>query len=294
VISMLANMNLLAGKALGRSTGPIAWIARSGSDPQHSFPGTRGAANRHLHGHHLRQAFALVANSVGLSEAVRSTYTLEPNRVKTIYNPVPISQIQALAQEQSEERSELPVLLSLGRISRVKRLDILLEAFQHVLAAKDCELWLCGPPDDAQADVQRAIDSSPALQRSVRILGHKTNPYAVLSRARIVVSASDHEGLPNALLEAHALGIPVVSTDSNFGANEVVEHQETGLITPRGRAKELAEAILSLLDSDELHQRMSQAAKARIQRLFAAEKILPQWESLILEACHTKRIKGQY
>jgi glycosyltransferase involved in cell wall biosynthesis len=74
------------------------------------------------------------------------------------------------------------------------------------------------------------------------------------------------------VIEAMALGIPVVATDVG-GTREIVEHGRTGLLVPAGDAAALAEAVLQLLNDPESARRMAQAGRARVEQEFDRKRL---------------------
>ena len=102
-----------------------------------------------------------------------------------------------------------------------------------------------------------------------------------IKNASLFVLSSDHEGLPNALMEAMVLGLPVVSTDcGGGGARALIDHGENGLIVPCGDADALAEAIRQNLADPEGAKRSGEKA-AEKAKTFSTESVITQWEDYI-------------
>ena len=79
--------------------------------------------------------------------------------------------------------------------------------------------------------------------------GSVLNPHKYAARCNLFICSSLFEGLSNSLLEALALGLPVVSTDHDFGANEIIENGKSGILVPVGDSEQMAEAVLKLLQN---------------------------------------------
>jgi glycosyltransferase involved in cell wall biosynthesis len=148
----------------------------------------------------------------------------------------------------------------------------------------------------------RALCDDLRLTDRVRFLGFQPNPMPWVARARAFVLPSLREGFPNALLEALALGVPVIAADCRSGPREILaprtnperktaglEVGECGILVPapdgvKRRANEalspqedcLAAAMLRLLEDDVLHERQARHARQRALD-FSPERILPQW-----------------
>jgi glycosyltransferase involved in cell wall biosynthesis len=154
-------------------------------------------------------------------------------------------------------------LLFLGRLTWVKGVDVLIKAFKYV---KDFELnlrlKLAGPSDPRYERCLRDLVESLHLKSSVDFLGpiHGDEKYRIIKCSRILVLPSFKEYTPSVLLEAQALGVPVIAT--RVGAvPEIVLDGETGLLVKAGDPYKLAESITMLIENEDLRRRFS--AKAR-------------------------------
>ena len=85
------------------------------------------------------------------------------------------------------------------------------------------------------------------LDDTIELVGFKDNPFPWFAAADLFVLSSKHEGMPNALLQAIALGIPVVSTDCKTGPKEILEDGKWGLLSPVGCRDSLAKNIYTAL-----------------------------------------------
>jgi glycosyltransferase involved in cell wall biosynthesis len=150
-------------------------------------------------------------------------------------------------------------LLFLGRVGVRKGVADLLQALASpVLAAHSWHIDLAGDGDiEAYADRARAL----GLQDRVRFHGW-TDPAPLLARADILVLPSRNEGLPVAIIEAMAHGLPVVATP--VGAiEEAVRHEQTGLIVPPRNPGALAAALARLIADPALRHRLGAAGRER-------------------------------
>jgi glycosyltransferase involved in cell wall biosynthesis len=93
---------------------------------------------------------------------------------------------------------------------------------------------------------------------------------------------SDHEGLPNALIEAQGLGLPAVSTLCPWGPDEIIEDGATGLLVPVGDVEAFADGILSILSDAPRRRSMGLAAAARSRRLFDCARLTRVFEGLFV------------
>jgi glycosyltransferase involved in cell wall biosynthesis len=164
-----------------------------------------------------------------------------------------------------------PHLLSVGRLASEKGHRHLLAAVRYLRdRTTNVRLDVIGDGPECkrlQGDIDRL-----ELRRAVRLRGamSEQDVWARYRRADIFVLPSLREGLPVALLEAMAAGLPVVASDLP-GVREAVEHEQTGLLAPPGDATALAEAVSRLIADPELRARLSAAARQVVEDYFLIE-----------------------
>lgn len=224
---------------------------------------------------------------VSVSEAIRlnliESYHLPFDRIKTIYNPLAIEEIQRLAEQEVyhpffHDKENL-VVISAGRLAEQKRFDRLLHAFAAVSRsyAKARLIILGKGPlevDLTELAVALKIDSV------VSFPGFQANPYAWMRRADIFVLSSDYEGFPNVVTEAMACGTAVVATDCRSGPSEIITNRIDGILVPTNNADALSEAIMELLQHEGLRENLARQGQLRV-RDFRIEKIGREYERVL-------------
>jgi glycosyltransferase involved in cell wall biosynthesis len=143
-----------------------------------------------------------------------------------------------------------------------KAVPLLIEAYSRVDPALRRRLHVIGhsPGETEQARLQEAVQRF-GMEDEVSFLGlipHDDIP-AHLRAMRLYVQCSEHEGLPNAVLEAASLGVPIVAT-SVGGLRDILKHRENALVVPKKDPEALSAAITELLSDDALAARLSQGA----------------------------------
>jgi glycosyltransferase involved in cell wall biosynthesis len=154
-------------------------------------------------------------------------------------------------------------LLFLGRLTWIKGVHMLIKALKYVKSVEpDLKLKLAGPSDLRYEKYLRELTEMLHLKSSVDFLGpiHGDEKYRIIKCSRILVLPSFKEYTPSVLLEAQALGVPVIAT--RVGAvPEMVLDGETGLLVKAGDSYELAESIIMLVKNDDLRRRFSVKAR---------------------------------
>lgn len=151
-----------------------------------------------------------------------------------------------------------PRLVSIGRLSRQKGHGELLQAFASLRQQQPAALYLIGT-GELEAELRQQCERL-GIAAAVHFLGSRDDVYAILPICDMLVLASLWEGFPTVLLEAMALGVPVVATDVS-GSRELVRSGETGLLVPPRRPQQLAQAMRTLLEQPQ--QAAAMAARAR-------------------------------
>mgnify|MGYP000894975165 CR=1 FL=1 len=202
------------------------------------------------------------------------------NRIKRksiiIPNSVTIQKTQITPIEQ--RRKEIAFV---GRFQlSQKRQDLMVLAFKEVVKKHpEYKLVFYGDGDDIE--IVKNLVRNEGLSNSVIFAGKVDNVIDIIKDAGIFVLTSDYEGIPNALIEAMCLGLPVVSTDcSPGGARLLIENNINGIIVPRGNVQSIANAVNFLIENPSEAQKMGANAQNIIER-FSPEKICSLWEKVI-------------
>jgi glycosyltransferase involved in cell wall biosynthesis len=211
-----------------------------------------------------RRSDAIVCNSEANAAFVRMFLAGHGPPVATIYNPVLAARLTVAFPER--ERLQLaarPLLTAHGRLALdQKGWDTLLESFALVRqAVPGVRLRLVGDGPDRNAILRQA--SRLGVKDALELTGFAFEPYSLIEEGDIYVLPSRWEGLPNALLEAMALGLPVVATDCPTGPREILEGGEHGVLVPVDDVPTLAAALVSLLRDDERRSLLASRARRR-------------------------------
>jgi glycosyltransferase involved in cell wall biosynthesis len=191
----------------------------------------------------------IVAVSQGVATDLTQIIHLPADRIQVIYNPVLTPELFSLAQEPVAhpwfKSGQPPVILGVGRLHPQKDFPTLIHAFDRVRQVRSARLMILG--DGPERERLTALIAELGLTNDVALPGFVQNPYAYMSKASVFVLSSAWEGLGNVLIEAMAVGTPVVATNCESGPAEILDRGKYGHLTPVGDSEAIAAAILSVL-----------------------------------------------
>lgn len=206
-----------------------------------------------------------------------------PERVRrrgiVIPNPVPVPSVGPSAGRPPDSPR---VMMALGRLAHIKGFDILLAAFAEAnrrAPGWKLEIWGEGPE---RASLER-LSADLGLSNLVRFPGVTDNPFDVLRNGDLFILPSRAEGFPNALVEAMACGLPVVSSDFGGAAKDIIRNGENGVLVAPENAIALAAAMVRLMSDPEARSHLAERAPEIVQR-FSAERVLSAWEDTLNKA----------
>lgn len=197
--------------------------------------------------------YPLADKTVVVSKAARDDFLqvtkLDPKRIKVIYNPVVTPELFKKAgmpvQHPWFKSGEPPVIIGVGRLTKQKDFSTLIRSFALVRQQLSARLLIIGEGEERLELENLAIELG--IKEDIDLHGFVENPYAFLAHSAVFVLSSAWEGLPTVLIEALAIGIPVVSTDCPSGPKEILENGLYGTLTPVGDEKQIAQGILKCL-----------------------------------------------
>jgi len=218
-------------------------------------------------------ASAIVANSTGLHDlALQFDSRFE---IPIIPNGVDAEIFKADMRENTSAH-----IFSVGRIVHQKGLDLAMHALSG-LKNLNWEWRIAG--DGPQMTLLKSLAENLGIQDRIRFLGWQSHELLVehYAWANLFLFPSRHEGMPNAVLEAMASGLPVIASRIS-GNEELVVDGETGLLVPSEDVEALREALRKLILDASLRQRMGTASRHRVEASYNWESVAKQY-ALLLE-----------
>lgn len=198
-----------------------------------------------------RRADTIIANSKGVAEDIAAITGISLEKIKIINNPTVSPDIFIQAEKPIDHpwfvSGSPPVILGVGRLARQKDFPTLLRAFAKVRVQRDSRLVILGEGKERHRLTSLAAELG--VLEYVDLPGHVSNPFSYMSRAAQYVLSSGWEGSPNTLIQALALGLPVVATDCRSGPREILSNGRYGPLAPVGDVEALYREMLHMLDS---------------------------------------------
>jgi glycogen(starch) synthase len=267
------------GWFLKRRCGVPYVIALQSGDVPRREPQHKGFIDRLTDGlirHLWRDAGAVVANSQALAEQVRA---FDDGRK---VNVIPAgADVEGITPKEDYAAKDDVHLLYVGRLERHKGLDVLLPALAKLSSALKWRLSLVG--DGPEWPVVAALAARYALIDRISLHGWQgwnTLP-EIYRSADVFVLPSREEGMPAALLEAMATGLPAVCTQ---GAGEAVLHGETGLLAAIDDSDALADALTQMIADPIRWETMGRAGRARIESYYSWTNVADTWLDVVEES----------
>jgi len=175
---------------------------------------------------------------------------IEKELIAVLPNPVDFEEILEAGRVPDPSaapwRGDGPHLLAVGRLAPEKGFDVLLHALVSVREKfPEAELIVTGQGPEEQA--LKTLSKSLGLEAAVLFSGYVRRPYLLYSGASVFVLSSRHEGMPNALLEAAAAGLPIVATPASGGIVDLLTGMTGAWVAPENSPAALASTLIEAL-----------------------------------------------
>ena len=267
VLSFLGGPNLRAILAtIGLDLKTVVSVR---NDPNMEY--SKGGIKKRL----VQQLFQLVDGCVFQTKDAQAYFTEKvQKKSEIIFNPV---NEKFYGTRRSPNAGEI---VTAGRMNAQKRHDILIQAFAlHEKEHPNSVLYIYGD-GPLRSQLETLIDSLQ-LNEKVCLPGNIPDLEKKLETASAFILSSDYEGMPNALMEAMAAGVPAISTYCPCGGPQMLDGN-TGAVylTECGNVNELAKAMSEIVSDNNLAQKMSVLARKRAD-LFKPEEVYKQWDKYL-------------
>jgi glycosyltransferase involved in cell wall biosynthesis len=273
---------LVAARLAGSTAALVVGVQNTVSVSLGRRRGIRHRAIRRAIPYLYRRADAVAALAQGVADDLLAQAPGLRGRVRVIPNAGYDDGALAAAAEPlaAAESVGRPLIVACGRLTPQKDYPTLLRALARVRRELPATLWIVGQGE--QRGELEALADRLEVASAVRFMGFQANPYPFMRAADLFVLSSRWEGFGNVIVEAMAVGTPVVATDCNHGPREIIRHGESGLLAPPGDDAALATAMLRVLRDPALAARLA-AGGAERARSFAAPAIAERYGELFQE-----------
>lgn len=187
----------------------------------------------------------IIAISQGVANDLVRAFDIDIRKINVIYNPIDAKAIGTQISDFTQSISDFSLakknIFAMGRLVDQKGFSDLIKAFALVSKKFSVHLFILG--EGPLLDNLKQLARSLGVLNSITFLGFVKNPFVLLKQADLFVFSSIHEGFGNALLEAMACGVPIVSTNCPSGPSEILEDGKWGSLVPVGDISALAQAM---------------------------------------------------
>lgn len=233
----------------------------------------------------------IVAVSEDVKEDIIRYDSIDPSKIEVIPNGIDVERFNPeknttdIRKEFSLEEDDI-VIGFIGRIVPAKGLEYLLNALPYLKEEfKSIKLLIVGEGSLMEELKERAKKNN--IFDNILFIGRRRDIPEILASINIFVMPSIAEGLPNALLEAMAMGKPIVTTEVG-GIPEIVKNGFNGLLVPPRDTLSLSKAIKELISNDRLAAKLGQAARDLVYDNLSIKAIAQKWQSLYLSILKEK------
>jgi N-acetylgalactosamine-N,N'-diacetylbacillosaminyl-diphospho-undecaprenol 4-alpha-N-acetylgalactosaminyltransferase len=245
--------------------------------------GILGRVNLLLIRYLFNEADVIVSNSQGVEADLESLLDICTDK-KVIHNPIDISHINICKKQCKNIEFDFNEgkihIVSLGRLIPLKRNIDLIDAF-YICQKKYKNIRLIFLGEGVLKNNLKEYCVKLNIESKVYFLGNVSNPFYYLSRSDLFVLSSEVEGFPNALLEAMACDLPVISSNCKSGPIELLDNGKYGMLYKVGDVSSLASKIDKLLCDQKLREYYSNMSKIRSKK-FDLAKVLPKFTKLLI------------
>lgn len=195
-------------------------------------------------------------------------------RVETIYNPI-------ILAESKNEPDIKKYIVAIARMDskNTKQIDVLLECFKKSeLPEKQIRLVIIGSGE--KLEFIKKLVNTLELAEMVLFTGFLENPFPYLQNALFTTLTSKHEGLPTVLIESLMLGTPVVSFDCETGPNEIIIHEENGILVKNQNKDAFIAAMNRMISEPELYAKLKSNTIKSVEK-FSYNQIKLEWKNFL-------------
>lgn len=205
-------------------------------------------------------------------------FNISPDKLEYIQNGVDLSEVEAVRQTKTDKPKEKKTIGFVGQMISRKNIKAILDCFESLYKKRqDIELVLLGDGEDRPS--LEAYSKTLASASDIHFLGFRNDRLQLLRDFDLFVMTSTLEGIPRCLMEACAMEIPVSAYDI-AGIDQLITHNESGLLAPLHNSKQLEKDWERLLDDKALATSLAQNSKSFVEANFSAKRMADEYLEL--------------
>jgi glycosyltransferase involved in cell wall biosynthesis len=238
----------------------------------------------------FRTPTGIVVNSRRAEQQLRSSGLTEPDRVWLLPNVVDLAElgVEGHYEEAAPVAGSPVTAIFLSRLVGLKRLDLFLRALAAARQSEPALRGLVVGDGPEREPMQRLAEDLGLLPDAVHFSGESFQPADQIRQSDFLVLCSDHEGSPNSVLEAMAMGKPVIVTPAG-DAPLIVRHGVSGFVVDFDDSQALAERMVELARSPELRARMGRASRNEIEESYTLDGLASRLLAIYAKAASGRR-----
>lgn len=205
-------------------------------------------------------------------------FNISPEKIEYIQNGVDLSEVEAVRQTKTNKQKEKKTIGFVGQMISRKNIKAILDCFESLSKKRqDIELVLLGDGEDRSS--LEAYSKTLDCAEDIHFLGFRNDRLQLLRDFDLFVMTSTLEGIPRCLMEACAMEIPVSAYDI-AGIDQLITHNESGLLAPLHDINQLENDWEKLLDDKELASSLAQNSKSFVEANFSAKRMADEYLEL--------------
>lgn len=237
-----------------------------------------------------RHAHRLIVQSGGVRDDLRDHYGVPAKKIIIIANPVDAAAVIENASKKADHDYGSPLIVGMGRLVPNKNFALLIEAFAAAKIPGNLLIMGEGPLHDEL----KALAREKGVAERVFLPGFSANPFPYIKSADCYVLPSNGEGFPNGLIEAMAIGVPVISTNCESGPSEILDDVEKleisavhwakyGVLVPPNDVDAMTGALKAILD-EKTHKKQAKLSKDGAARYDLQSALARYWEIVLVDS----------
>ncbi len=229
-----------------------------------------------------KNAKKIICNSKELSNEIKKI--TNSKNVTFIYNPTLKNNLKKLSykfkinKEPFKNKKNKKIIISIGRLDKTKNHLMLLKAIKHIKKNERLSVVLIGEGYKKKELI--SYSKKINFRNNLHFLGFKKNPYPYLVKADLFILTSNYEGLPNVLIEAMSLNVPIISTNCPSGPKEILLNGKAGFLVNRNDHVSLSNKIKLFLDKPKIFYKKKLFYKKSLKR-FSPKKSFQQYANIV-------------